>query len=315
VDESAELACAELGIETAPARLADPGARRRIAERLADLVADQVGGGPADELGRALQLTEPLRRASEPEYITFSGGVAEYLFGHEDGDYGDIARDLAAAIAGRLAARNALPLIDPGQRIRATVIGASQFSAQLSGSTIHLSGAGALPVRNVPVVRVAQPLPDDIDPGELAAAFARRAARQDTDIGAPVALSLAWSGPVSYPRLAAVARAVAAVTGPAAPPAGGGHDGEHDNLLLLVVDADIAQALGAILTEETGLRRPLVVVDGVELTDFDFIDVGEYLKPPGVLPVLIKSLLFAPGADDGESVSVSGQSSPGDGRS
>jgi ethanolamine utilization protein EutA len=40
-------------------------------------------------------------------------------------------------------------------------------------------------------------------------------------------------------------------------------------------------------------------VDGIELTDFDFIDVGEYLKPPGVLPVLIKSLLFAPGADDG----------------
>jgi ethanolamine utilization protein EutA len=315
VDESAELACAELGIEAVPDRLADPATRQRIAERFADLVADQIAGGPVDELGRALQLTEPLRRASEPEYITFSGGVAEYLFGHEDADHGDIARDLAAAIAGRLAARNALPLIDPGQRIRATVIGASQFSAQLSGSTIHLSGAGALPVRNVPVVRVAQPLPDDIDPGELAAAFARRAARQDTDIGAPVALSLAWSGPVSYPRLAAVARAVAAVTGPAAPPAGGGHDGEHDNLLLLVVDADIAQALGAILTEETGLRRPLVVVDGVELTDFDFIDVGEYLKPPGVLPVLIKSLLFAPGADDGESVSVSGQSSPGDGRS
>jgi len=315
VDESAELVCAELGIEAGPDRLADPATRQRIAERLADLVADQIAGGPVDELGRALQLTEPLRRAREPQYITFSGGVAEYLFGHEDGDHGDIARELAAAIAGRLAARNALPRIDPGQRIRATVIGASQFSAQLSGSTIHLSGAGALPVRNVPVVRVAQPLPDDIDPGELAAAFARAAARQDTDLGAPVALSLAWSGPVSYPRLAAVARAVAAVTGPAVPPAGGGHDGTSGNLLLLVVDADIAQALGAILTEETGLRRPLVVVDGVELTDFDFIDVGEYLKPPGVLPVLIKSLLFAPGADDGASVSsLSSQFSPGDGR-
>ena len=142
--------------------------------------------------------------------------------------------------------------------------------------------------------RVAQPLPETIDPGELAAAFARRAAQQDTDPGGPVALSLAWSGPVSYPRLAAVARAVAAVTSPAA--RAGADDG---NLLILVVDADIAQALGAILTEETGLRRPLVVVDGVELTDFDFIDVGEYLSPPGVLPVLIKSLLFAPAFTDG----------------
>jgi ethanolamine utilization protein EutA len=51
--------------------------------------------------------------------------------------------------------------------------------------------------------------------------------------------------------------------------------------MILVVDADIAQSLGAILTEETGLRRRLI------------LDVGEYLNPPGVLPVLIKSLLFA----------------------
>jgi ethanolamine utilization protein EutA len=293
VDESAQLACAELGIEAAPDRLADPATRQRIAERLADLVADQIGGGPVDELGRALQLTEPLRRAREPEYVTFSGGVAEYLFGHDGGDHGDIARDLAAAVARRLAASGGPAAIDPGQRIRATVIGASQFSAQLSGSTIHLSGASALPVRNLPVVRVAQPLPETIDPGELAAAFARRAAQQDVDPGGPVALSLAWSGPVSYPRLAAVARAVAVVT---ASPARAAAD---DNLLVLVVDADIAQALGAILTEETGLRRRLVVVDGVELTDFDFIDVGEYQNPPGVLPVLIKSLLFATASGGG----------------
>jgi ethanolamine utilization protein EutA len=284
VDESAARVCAELGLGTSPGQLADSGSRRRLAERLADLVADQIAGGPADPLGQALQLTEPLPRPRAPEYLTFSGGVAEYLFGPEDADHGDIARELAAAVAARLkAARSPLPVIDPGQRIRATVIGASQFSAQLSGSTIHLSGAAALPARNVPVVRVVQPLPDDINPDELAAAFTRQAAQQDTDLAGPVpvALSLAWSGLVRYPRLAAVAQAVKEAAG------------DGDSLLILVVDADIAQALGAILTRETGLRRPLVVVDGVELTDFDYIDVGEYVNPPGVLPVLIKSLLFS----------------------
>jgi ethanolamine utilization protein EutA len=291
VDEPAGLVAAELGIGTAPAQLADPAARERIAERLADIVADQVMGLPDGGLGRALQLTEPLSRTAEPEYVTFSGGVAEYLFGHETRDHGDIARDLAAALAGRLRERLALPLVDPGQRIRATVIGASQFSVQLSGSTIHLGGLDALPLRNVPVVRLGQPLPGDIDPGALAAAFARRAARQDVDTGGPVALAFSWSGPVSYPRLAAVARAIARVAGPP-----DGQDNADDNALILVVDADIAQSLGAILTEETGLRRRLIVLDGVELADFDFIDVGEYLNPPGVLPVLIKSLLFASGA-------------------
>jgi ethanolamine utilization protein EutA len=316
VDESAKLACAELGIETSHDALDDPAARRRIAGRLADLVADQLTGGPADALGAALQLTEPLPWTGQPEYLTFSGGVAEYLLGHTDADHGDIARDLAAALAERLAARSGLPLVDPGQRIRATVIGASQFSAQLSGSTIHLSGASALPARNVPVVRVSEPLPDDIDPVALAAAFTRRAAQRDTDPVATVALSLAWSGPVNYPRLAAVAAAVTAVAEPAGDAgrtSGDGGDAGRDEggagrddagrpdgeLLILVVDADIAQALGAILTRETGLRRPLIVVDGVELTEFDFIDLGEYQNPPGVLPVLIKSLLFAPGIADG----------------
>ncbi len=307
VDESAVLACAELGIKTTPDALADPAARRRIAARLAGLVADQIAGGPADALGAALQLTEPLPRTRQPEYLTFSGGVAEYLLGHTDTDHGDIARDLAAELTERLAA-GGLPVVDPGQRIRATVIGASQFSAQLSGSTIHRSGASALPARNIPVVRVAQPLPDDIDPAELAAAFTRQAALRDTDPSGPVALSLAWSGPVSYPRLAAVAQAVASVASPGGNGSGEGDsegrshgDGDgaapDDDLLILVVDADIAQAMGAILTRETGLRRRLIVIDGVELTDFDFIDVGEYVNPPGVLPVLIKSLLFAAAPD------------------
>ena len=84
MDESAALTCAELGIETSHDSLADPGTRRRVAGRLADLIADQVAGGPADALGAALQLTEPLPRTARPEYLTFSGGVAEYLFGHED---------------------------------------------------------------------------------------------------------------------------------------------------------------------------------------------------------------------------------------
>jgi ethanolamine utilization protein EutA len=60
-----------------------------------------------------------------------------------------------------------------------------------------------------------------------------------------------------------------------------------------VVDADIGQALGALLVEEAGLERPLVVLDSIELASLDYLDVGQYLDPPGVVPVVIKSLLFA----------------------
>ena len=54
-----------------------------------------------------------------------------------------------------------LPLIDHGQRIRATVIGASQFTVQVSGKTIYLPDPYVLPVCNLPVVHVT------IDAGHL----------------------------------------------------------------------------------------------------------------------------------------------------
>jgi len=39
-------------------------------------------------------------------------------------------------------------------------------------------------------------------------------------------------------------------------------------------------------------RRHLSI-DGVQLQELDFVDVGELISPPGVVPVVIKSLLFS----------------------
>jgi ethanolamine utilization protein EutA len=303
-DEPARLAAADLGVGATPAALADPGTRSRIARRLAAEIADLIAGTPPDELGRALLLTGPLERHAEPQYLTFSGGVAEYLLGQETTDYGDIARDLAAALAAELRDRIPLPVLDAGQRIRATVIGASQFSVQVSGRTIHRSGQAALPVSNIPVVRLREPLPDEIDSAAVAEAFRRGAQLRDTDTAGPVALSFSWTGQLTYQRLAAMARAIAAVAGPPAtaaaepaaaagePAAAGCPPDGAAALLAVVVDADIAHSLGAILREETGLRRELIVLDGVELSELDYVDIGRYQDPPGVLPVVIKSLLF-----------------------
>jgi ethanolamine utilization protein EutA len=281
VDDPARLVAAELGAGLSAAELADQGNRAKIAARLAGLLVTEITGGPADDLGRALRLTEPLRRTAPPDYVTFSGGVAEYLDNRDAADYGDIARALAAEVAGQLRAHTGFPVEPAGQRIRATVIGASQFSAQVSGKTTHLSAASALPARNVPVVRLRRPLPEVIDPGAVATELRDIAERHDVDLSGPVALSFAWAGQVSYQRLAALAVAIKAAAG------------AGDGLLVVVVDADLAQALGAVLKEETGLRRELIALDGIHLAELDYIDIGERLNPPGVVPVVIKSLLFA----------------------
>jgi ethanolamine utilization protein EutA len=59
-----------------------------------------------------------------------------------------------------------------------------------------------------------------------------------------------------------------------------------------VVDGDVAASLGRILREELQLQGPLVAIDGIQLRELDFLDVGELMDPPGVVPVVIKSLLF-----------------------
>ena len=45
--------------------------------------------------------------------------------------------------------------------------------------------------------------------------------------------------------------------------------------------------------KELGLDGKLVSIDGVQLRELDYVDIGELLDPPGVVPVVIKSLLFS----------------------
>src|SRR6516165_10055412 len=146
IDDAARLVAADLSLNLSPTALADETVRRRIAQRLAAAAADIIFDAPLDPLARSLLLTEPLPRQPAPAALTLSGGVAEYVFGHENSEFGDIAKPLAQALARELAARSGLPLIDPGQRIRATVIGASQFTVQVSGKTIYLPDPYVLPV-------------------------------------------------------------------------------------------------------------------------------------------------------------------------
>jgi ethanolamine utilization protein EutA len=297
VDGPAVAVAAELGIAATPAALADERARCAIAARMAGLVVAEIAAEPAGALGLSLRLTEPLQHTKRPEYVTFSGGVAEYMSRRDVPDYGDIARVLAAEVSGQLAERAELPVEPAGQEICATVIGASQFSAQVSGKTTHLSRPDVLPALNIPVLRLTHPVPEVIEPAEIAAEFLASARRHDLDMSQPVALSFGWTGHASYQRLAAMAKAVVTA-------ADARQQDADSALLVLVVDADIAQSLGAILTEEAGLRRDLIALDGIELTELDFIDIGQYLDPPGVMPVVIKSLLFAgvtaSGGDTGE---------------
>jgi ethanolamine utilization protein EutA len=155
---------------------------------------------------------------------------------------------------------------------------------QVSGKTIHLPDADVLPVHNVPVVHLAIDLAGAIDSAALADAIRSGAARMDLDLGAPMAISFTWRGDPEYGRLmaaaAGIAQALAAYR-------------KSDTLLVLMIDGDVGRTLGHLLDHELDLPGRIVSIDGVQLQELDFVDLGALIAPPGVVPVVIKSLLFS----------------------
>ncbi len=124
---------------------------RGLAALMADKLFEAIRGGAPRADGAALLRLDPLGYRGELSDVSFSGGVSEYIYGGEAKGFGDLGPELAAELRARLTA-SGLQLARPDARIRATVIGASQYTMQVSGSTIFVSPLETLPLRNVPVI-------------------------------------------------------------------------------------------------------------------------------------------------------------------
>jgi ethanolamine utilization protein EutA len=255
-----------------------------LTTRMAECLLEAMRGGSPTAGGKPLLRLDRLAHFGSIDAVTFSGGVAEYMFGWEASAFGDLGVSLAAAIRERLAECD-VKLERPIEGIRATVIGASQYTTQVSGSTIFVSPISALPLRNAPVIAPILTLDQDvIDSHSISAAVKAELKRLDmTDTDYAVAVFVPWRGSATYQRLDAFCRGV--VDGLSAPLAQG-------LPLVLVGDGDVGGLIGIHCREELKLTNPIVSIDGLELKEFDYIDIGTMLEASGAVPVVIKSLLF-----------------------
>ena len=259
----------------------------RVAEWMADALIAAIVKRPLPHAVEHLYLTDPIADLGRIDGVMFSGGVAEYVYARERREFGDLGKLLGEAIARRLR-EGALPwpLLPPHECIRATAVGASEYSVQLSGNTIYISSPGdLLPRKNLQVLQPPYVCGESIDPEALARAIRNHFTAFDLEEGASdVALAFRWAGAPSYPRIAAFAKGIAA--GLPRTIAGA-------RPLYLVLDGDIAQTLGAILREELRITNEILVIDGVTLWDLDYIDLGRIRLPSHTVPVTIKSLVFS----------------------
>lgn len=255
---------------------------QRVCEWMADAILAVAEGSPARREVVDLMLTDVLPGGASYEAVLFSGGVSEYVYGAEQRSYGDLG-----ALLGQAVARRARGLPGPLERacggIRATVLGASQYTVQVSGNTIYVSDRAVLPLQNLQVVYPKIELSDAVDALEVAEAITGHLAKLEVDITDEIAFAFRWDGRPAFSRLDSFVRGVEHAL---APRLAAGHT------ICLLFEGDVGRTVGALLKEDHGHRNAVISIDGVAVTDFEFIDVGSVLEKSGTVPVSIKSLVF-----------------------
>lgn len=248
------------------------------------LVRVLTGRFTADDLN-SLFLTDPIADLGELDGLIFSGGVGEYVYERETRDFLDLGKLFGSAVRRRLLVQVPWPLLPAIECIRATVLGASEYSIQLSGNTTFISNPrNLLPRKNMQVVPIEERMADMIDPAEIAESLRRSFQRYDLKEGdQDVAIVVRWAGPPEYSRLAALARGL--IDGNPLTIAAG-------KPLYVIADGDIAWSLGNLL-RETLDRNDLFVIDGISLRGLDYVDLGRIRMPSRTVPVTVKSLVFS----------------------
>jgi len=260
--------------------------KEKFSEVLCNSLFEVLERGKLSPEVQNLLLTPNLDFAEPIHAVMFSGGVSEFIYGYEKRNLGDLGVQLGKKVRARAnqLGGGKIPLRPAEVRIRATVIGASQYTVQVSGNTIYLSHPELLPLRNQQVVTPLFEQKESISATEIKEAVERALQRFDAhDVERSVALAIRWELGPSYPLIRILAEGLV-----------GAMKGHIDNgqPLVLVFDADIAKLMGNIIERELIPGAGIISIDGIDLKDFDFIDIGQELPDAKAVPVVIKSLIF-----------------------
>jgi ethanolamine utilization protein EutA len=253
----------------------------KIASQMAEALFEVMTGPAKSPLAKHLLVTNNLDFPGTIDEYLFSGGVAEFIYGG-NGHYNDMGGILADKIRS-LIPKLRSPVIEPINKIRATVIGAGAYSLSVSGSSGFMDDKLTLPIRNIPVLRV------DVEQTKLSVdhvvsrvnmAFQRHDLLEGQEI---VALYFKDPVRVNYPALELFAKSMKS----ALP-----NSIAKGMPIILIFEKDIACSVGNVIRRETSLNTNLLSLDELSLNDGDWIDISEPLVGCEVFPVTVKSLVF-----------------------
>lgn len=264
------------GISVSIGDILTPETAENICREMTEVIEQSAGLRKTDSRLELMITNHGMKSGIVPDIITFSGGVADCMgySGEKQFPYGDIGVFLGHAVA-------ASPLLTERmsetaeETIRATVIGAGNFSMEVSGSTIEYT-FGSLPIKSIPVSRIKLETAEDIP--SAAEQIRKGLSRYENRL---TAISMKGLPCPSFKEIEAMADAVCT-----------GAEGSDQSVLIIITEADIGKALGQALKRRIK-DRDFICVDGISCSDGDFIDIGEPLAHGKVLPVIVKTLIFS----------------------
>ncbi|WP_270281837.1 ethanolamine ammonia-lyase reactivating factor EutA [Enterococcus faecalis] len=265
--------------------LGDQATEQNLLPIISELVAvleNSIGLGTQSPFYQLLVTNHPLRKGGELPIVTFSGGVADCLNTTSTNlfKYGDIGLLLGKYLRKSLIFSEK-EVLESAETIRATVVGAGSHTAEISGSTIAYREQ-ILPVKNIPILKLAQ------EDETLTV----------TELGQRIQEKLNWHRIEETPQIALAIRGMSNPTFADIQRYGQGIVEGLASLvaeqipIIVMVDEDMAKALGHALSAHLPKDYPFICLDSVKVENGDYVDIGLPVAEGAVLPVIVKTLVF-----------------------
>ena len=284
IEKNADLIFEEIGLQPVLGTNITDESLERVAKKMGIVLTEIILQKPLSRLTKNLHRLPPIKWNGTIDAVTFSGGVAEYIYDYSTQQNIDVGSKLASAIKSMAVAHD-LNIMEPVESIRATVVGLSQYKINLSGTTNFIHPADILPQKNIPVIAPNFMLEtDEIDQNAICSAILNTLNTFNLNTtNCPVALCFDWNGSAVYGRIESF------ISGVIKGMQGVLTDGKP---LILVCSGDIGRVFGNHARYEIKYTGPIISIDGITLNEFQYIDIGAELKGSGAVPVSIKSLVF-----------------------
>ncbi|MHA2297359.1 MAG: ethanolamine ammonia-lyase reactivating factor EutA [Candidatus Hodarchaeales archaeon] len=285
IDDPTRLLMQELNMNYQIGDIIPKEAVEIIARKFVESLFEVMMASATSDITKKLLVTNDLDFPEKIDEYSFSGGVAEMIYG-DDTEYDDIGQYLAKEINIRIKELD-LQVVEPENKIRATVIGAGAFSVSISGSTCYVDKNMKLPLLNVPVIPV-DVTSENFSLQKVEEEISR--AYQNFDlIEGEDEVALYFKQPISTLKISAsekLSEFAKAIEKSLQNSVAG------KKKIILLFEMDIAKILGIIIKRETAIRENLICLDELYLESGDWIDIGTPLREGQVFPVTVKSLVF-----------------------